>query len=180
MCNLKAAMLSFRTTEVPAPQLIPPPTTSLLVCGFCLGSLTPVCISCSVVSNSLQPHGLWPARLLCPWNSPGKNTGLGCHFLLQRIFPTQELNLNLLHCTQILYPLSYEGSPEQLGIIFLYTCEWTVHGMLQARILEWVTIPFSRGSFQPRVSNPGFFTSWATREAPATSRWMINIRWQME
>ena len=51
----------------------------------------------------LQPHGLWPARLLCPWNSPGKNTGVGCHFLHQRIFPTQELNSGLQHCRQILF-----------------------------------------------------------------------------
>ena len=41
---------------------------------------------------------------------PGKNTGVGCHFLLQRIFWTQELNLGLLHCRQILYRLSYKGS----------------------------------------------------------------------
>ena len=45
--------------------------------------------SLSVVSDSLQPHGLEPASLLCPWNSPGKNTGVGCHALLQGIFPTQ-------------------------------------------------------------------------------------------
>ena len=50
-------------------------------------------------------------QLLCPWDSPGKNTGVGCHFLLQGIFPTQELNPGLLHCRQILYRLSYEGSP---------------------------------------------------------------------
>ena len=37
----------------------------------------------SVMSDSLRPHGLWPTRLLCPWDSPGKNTGVGCHFLLQ-------------------------------------------------------------------------------------------------
>ena len=41
------------------------------------------CLVTSVVSNSLQPHGPWPARLLCPWDSPGKNTGVGCPFLLQ-------------------------------------------------------------------------------------------------
>ena len=46
----------------------------------------------SLVSNSLQPYRLYPARLLCPWDSPGKNTGMGCHFLLQGIFPTQGLN----------------------------------------------------------------------------------------
>ena len=43
------------------------------------------------------PRGLQPARLLCPWDSPGKNSGVGCHFLLQGIFPTQGLNLHLLY-----------------------------------------------------------------------------------
>ena len=50
---------------------------------------------------SLPRCGLQPARLLCPWDSPGKNTGVGCHALLQRLFPTQGLNqrlLCLLHC----------------------------------------------------------------------------------
>ena len=56
---------------------------------------------------TLPSHGLWPTRLLCPWNSPGKNTGAGCHFLLQGIFPTQRLNPRLPHCRQILYHLSH-------------------------------------------------------------------------
>ena len=43
------------------------------------------------------------ARLLCPWDSPGSNTGVGCHVLLQGIFSTQELKLRLLHCRWILY-----------------------------------------------------------------------------
>ena len=62
--------------------------------------------SCLVLSNSLHPHGLWPTRLLCPWDYPSKNTGVGCHALLQRIFPTQGLNPGLLrplNCRQILY-----------------------------------------------------------------------------
>ena len=46
-----------------------------------------------------------------PWDSPGKNTGVGCHFLLQGIFPTQGSNPDLLHCRQILYHLSHQGSP---------------------------------------------------------------------
>ena len=54
-----------------------------------------ICV-CSVVSNSLRPHGLSPTRLLCPRDSPGKNAGLGCHALLQGIFPTWGLNLHLL------------------------------------------------------------------------------------
>ena len=49
------------------------------------------------MANSFLPHGLQTARLLCPWYFPGKNTGVGCHFLLQGIFPSQELNLSLLH-----------------------------------------------------------------------------------
>ena len=43
-----------------------------------------VCVSCSVMSDSLRPHGLQLARLLCPWNSPGKNTGVGCHFFFHK------------------------------------------------------------------------------------------------
>ena len=70
-------------------------------------------VTCSVMSDSLRPHGLQPARLLCPWNSPGKNTGVGSHSLLQGIFPSQESNLGFLYCRQILYHLSHWGSPEQ-------------------------------------------------------------------
>ena len=66
--------------------------------------------SCSVVSDSLRPYGLWPTRLLCPWNFPGKNTGVDCHSLLQGIFLTQGLNLGLLHCRQIPYHLSHQES----------------------------------------------------------------------
>ena len=67
-------------------------------------------VSCSVVSDSLQPHDLLPARLLCPWDSPGKNTGVGCSALLQGIFPTRGSNPGLLHCRSILYHLSHQGS----------------------------------------------------------------------
>ena len=63
------------------------------------------------MSDSLQPHGLQTTKILCPWDSPGKNTGVGCHFLLQGIFPTQGLNLGLLHYRQILYHLSHQESP---------------------------------------------------------------------
>ena len=47
------------------------------------------------MSDSLQPYGLQPPRLICPWDSPGKNTEVGCHFLLQGISLTQRLNLYL-------------------------------------------------------------------------------------
>ena len=63
-------------------------------------------LSHSVVSDSLRSHGLQPARLLCLWNSPGKNTGVGCHILLQGISMTQGLNPDLPCYRQILYHLS--------------------------------------------------------------------------
>ena len=65
-----------------------------------------VCSVILVVSDSLQPHGRQPTRLLCPWGFPGKHTRVGCHSLLLGIFLTQGLNLTLLcllHCRQILY-----------------------------------------------------------------------------
>ena len=77
---------------------------------------------CSVLCNSLQPCGLQPSRLLCPQDFPGKNPGVDCHFLLQGVFPTQGFNsclLCLLHCRQILYLLSYQGSP---GDMFSVKC----------------------------------------------------------
>ena len=61
----------------------------------------------SFVSDSLWPHGLSPTRLLCSWNSPSKNAGVGCHFLLQGIFPTQGSNLGLSY-----YQLNHQGSPD--------------------------------------------------------------------
>ena len=70
----------------------------------------------SVVSNSLWLHGLYS-----PWNSPDQNTGVGSCSLLQGIFPTQGSNTGLPHCRQILYQLSYLGSP---------------------RMLEWEAYPF--------------------------------------
>ena len=59
--------------------------------------------TCYMVSDYLRAHGLQPTRLLCPWDSPGKGTGVGCHFPLQGIFQTRGLNLGLLHCRHILY-----------------------------------------------------------------------------
>ena len=80
--------------------------------------------SYSVLSDSLWPHGLYS-----PWNSPGRNTGVGSCSLLQGIIPNQGWNPGLLHSRWILYQLSHQGS-------------W--------RIMEWVAYPFSRESSWPR------------------------------
>ena len=88
--------------------------------------------------------------------SPGKNTGVGCHALLQGIFPTQGLNPGLPCCRQIVYHLSHQGSP------------W---------ILEWIAYPISWGLSLPRnrtgvsCSTGGFFISWATGEAHDPETW---------
>ena len=79
---------------------------------------------CSVVSNSLWPHGLYS-----PWNSPGQNAGVGSLSLLQGIFPTQRSNPGLPLCREILYQLSHKGS---------------------LRIQEWIAYPLSSGSSWPR------------------------------
>ena len=116
-----------------------------------------VYVSHSVMSDSLRPHGLQPASLLYPWNSPGKNAGVGCHF------PLQGSNLGLLHCRWILYHLSHQGSqgralpPAAAAAQSPLQCPTlcnpmdfslpgsSVHGTLQARILEWIATPSSRG-----------------------------------
>ena len=74
-----------------------------------------VFVQSSVTSDSLQPYGLQPARLLCPWSFPGKNTGVGCDALLQRIFPTQRWSphlLRFLHGQAGSFPLGSLGSPD--------------------------------------------------------------------
>ena len=61
------------------------------------------CLVTSVVSDSMRSYGLQPSRLLCPWDYLDDNTRVGCHVLLQGIFPTQGSNTGLLHCRQILH-----------------------------------------------------------------------------
>ena len=87
-----------------------------------------MCVSCSVIFNSLQSHSLYPTILLCPWNSPGKNTRLGCHSLLQEIFLIQGSILGLLHCRRITVWATREAhdfkySSLHVFIISLRLCE---------------------------------------------------------
>ena len=89
-------------------------------------------------------HGLSPIRLLCPWDFPGKSTRVGCHFLLQRIFPTQGLNPGLPHCRQTLYCLSHRGSHYNFVVLFysLPASEWTGQGLHPVlRVLDLRHLP---------------------------------------
>ena len=129
----------------------------------------------SVVSNSLQSHGLYS-----PWNSLNQNTGVGSLSLLQGIFPTQGSNPGLPHCRWILYQLSNHAAAAAKSLQSCPTLcnpmDYTIHGILQAGILEWAAFPFSRGSSRPRDRTQvsciagRFFTSWATGK-PRSSFW---------
>ena len=81
-------------------------------------------------SNSVRPHRRQPTRLPCPWDSPGKNTGVGCHFLLQCMKVKSESEV-AQSCPTLRDPMdcSLPGS--------------SVHGIFQARVLEWGAITFS-------------------------------------
>ena len=90
-------------------------------------SLSTAPVAASVVSNSVQPHRCQPTRLLCPWDSPGKNTGVGCHFLFQCMKVKSESEVAQLFPTlHDLMDCSLPGS--------------SVHGIFQASIKEWVAI----------------------------------------
>ena len=82
------------------------------------------------MSDSVRPHRRQPTRLLCPWDSPGKNTGVGCHFLLQCMKVKSESEVSQ-SCPTLSNPMdcSPPGS--------------SVRGILQARVLEWGAIAFS-------------------------------------
>ena len=74
------------------------------------------------MSDSLRPHGLQPARLLCPWDSSGKNAGVGYHFLLQGIFLAQGSNPSLLHCRQTTFWAT--GKPPRSKVNWCKTGIW--------------------------------------------------------
>ena len=121
--------------------------------GSCAwGSFSPCAVVCLVVQSVwlLWTKGCSPPGSSVHEDSPGKNTGVGCHALLQGIFPAQGSNPPLPHCRWIFYHLIHQGSP---------------------RILQWVVCPFSRRTSRPRnqtrvlhIANR-FFTSGVTQEA---------------
>ena len=96
------------------------------------------------MSNSVQPHKRQPTRLPCPWNSPGKNTGVGRHFLLQCMKVKSESEV-AQSCPTFSDPIdcSLPGS--------------SIHGIFQARVLEWGAIAFSK--------EQGGDSSWKGRQS---------------
>ena len=124
-------------------QIIPPPTESkrLFYVSLLLSRIQGCCyhlskfhmyalLVTSVVSDSVWPHGLKPTRLLRPWDSPGKNTGVGFHFLLQCMKVENESEVAHL-CPTLRDPMdcSLPGS--------------SIHGIFRATVLEWGAIAFS-------------------------------------
>ena len=118
------------------------------------------------MSDSVQPQRRQPTRLPCPRDSPGKNTGVGCHFLLQCMKVKSESEV-AQSCLTLLDPMdcSLPGS--------------SFHGIFQARVLEWVAFSFSRGSSQPRDRTHasciagGFFTA----EPPGKPSFLNSFSW---
>ena len=91
--------------------------------------MTNLLLSTSVVSDSVRPHGQQPTRLPCPWDSPGKNTGVGCHFLLRCMKVKSEREVA-------------QKCPTLHGPMGCSLPSSSVHGIFQARVLEWGAIAF--------------------------------------
>ena len=81
------------------------------------------------MSDSMWPHRWQPTRLPCPCNSPGKNTGVGCHFLLQ--------------CMKVKSESEVQSCPTLSDPMDCSLPGYSIHGIFQARVLEWVVIAFS-------------------------------------
>ena len=106
------------------------PSSLMISCCCC-------CYVASVVSDSVQPHRWQPTRLSRPWDSPGKNTGVCCHFLLQCMKVKSESEV-----TQSCPTLSDPTDCSPLGS--------SIHGIFQARVLQWGAIAFSKDILKER------------------------------
>ena len=128
-----------------------------------------------------DPHGLQPTRLLCPWNFPGKNTGVGSHSLLQGILLTQESNPGLRHCRQILCRLSHQAS--QLwyytnysicacvfSCVLLFVTPWTVACQVS------LSMGFSRREYWSGLlfPSPGDPTHGLNPSLPCLLHWQVD------
>ena len=103
-------------------------TSKLEPCMPCHTTHCCCCYVTSVVSDSVRPHRQQPTRLRRPWDSPGKNTGVGCHFRL--------------HCVKVKSEVA-QSSPTLSDLMDCGLPGSSVHGIFQARVLEWGAIAFS-------------------------------------
>ena len=113
------------------------------------------------MSNSVQSHRGQPTRLCHPWDSPGKNTGVGCHFLLQCMKVKSESEVGQ-SCPTLSDSMdcSLPGS--------------SAHGILQARVLEWVVIAFSTGG----LSGKDFACQYRRCKRLRFNPWVWKIPWR--
>ena len=130
--------------------------------SFISSFLPEICCCCFVMSNSFATPWTGAHQAHLSSGFPRQDTGVGSHFLLQEIFPTQGLNPHLLHWQVDSLPLSHQESLSKLYTKLLQPCPTlcdpmgcsspgsSVHGICQARVLEWVVISSTRGSSQPR------------------------------
>ena len=119
--------------------------------------------SLTVVSDSLRSHGLYPAQLFCPWNSPGKNTGVGCHSFLQGIFLTQGSNSSLPH----LSPWA--------GLSSLTVCWGNLASLAQATVLIGVLSVLQEPHSHPRTHGQGYSLIWV--HIPGCTSKTVNLTW---
>ena len=125
-----------------------------------------ICVSRSVMSHSLRPHELSPARLLSPYNSPSKNIGVGSRSLLHGIFPTQGSNPSLLHCSlQILCSLSHQS--------FWGETSSLLGASLVAQIVNQVTWPKER----TMTRKPGILLRLLGKKHTLSDRDVKNRTW---
>ena len=117
------------------------------------------------MSDSLQPCGL------CPWDFPGKSTGVGCHFLLQGIFPTQGSKPGLLHCRQTLYHLSHQPSTNWMKpthimeghLLYSMSSNLNVNFRRTSLAIQWLRLQASTAGGM----GMGFPPAWETKISPA-------------
>ena len=146
---------------------LPDPAGPFAVC--CCSKVT------SVVSDSVRPHRRQPTRLPYPWDSPGKNTGVGCHFLLQCMKMKSQNEVAQL-CLTLSDPMicSLPGS--------------SVHGIFQARVLEWValrmillTVPSREGHGNPLqcscLENPRDRGAWWWATVHGVTQSQTPLKW---
>ena len=109
----------------------------------------------------VRPHRWQPTRLPCPWDSPGKNTGVGCHFLLQCVKVKSESEVAQL-CPTLCDPVDC-SPPGSL-----------VHGTLRARVLAWGAIAFSEGTPRYSIKSRKFPSSFSLFRV-SNHRWVLNF-----